>query len=80
MAFKAKLTNIQRTDQTMNVEVEYSDDSTGFSMKRVFNFQDAATLTQAEIVTQVRLVGQQYKDAQAKESTLKSAIGLEIVI
>lgn len=80
MAFIAKLINIERADQTLNVEVEYRDEASGWNTKRVFNFQNGDTITLAEIRNQVITTGQVYKAAIAKENTLKANIGTEITI
>jgi len=80
MAFIAKLTDIKRADTTLNVEIEYKDDVTGWTVKRVLNFQNGDSVTITEIRNEVIRIGTIYKNAIAKEATLKSNIGTEITI
>ena len=80
MAFIAKLTNIERVDVTLNVEIEYRDEVSGWTTKRVLNFNNGDTVTIADIRAEVTRIGTIYKNAIAKEATLKANIGTEIII
>ena len=80
MSFTATLTNIERVDQSLNVEVLFEDSATGFANKRVFNFNNADSITLPEIRTKVIEQGTIYKNALSTESTLKNNIGTKITI
>lgn len=81
MAFRATLRDVARASTTINVSVEYTDDATpGYSQSHSFNFQDAETLTAAEINTEVDRVGIIYKKVLAREAALKANIGTVRVI
>ena len=80
MAFIAKLTNIERADVTLNVEIEYRDETSGWTIKRVLNFNNGDTITIADIRNEVIKIGTIYKNAIAKEATLIANIGMEITI
>ena len=57
MAFIAKLTNIERADVTLNVEIEYRDTVSNWNTKRVLNFQNGDTVTIGEIRNEVIRIG-----------------------
>lgn len=72
---KATITNIERVDQTVNVEVEYTDNE--FATKRIFNFH---IFDYPHIEKEIIEVGKSYKTATAGEEELKEKIGTEIDI
>ncbi len=78
MASKAKITDVSRSDQTLNVEVEFSDTVSGFLNKRVFNFHSSATFP--DVQTEIKRVGQEYRDSLVLEANLKGKVGTEVII
>jgi len=80
MAFTATLTEVQTADQTLNIEVLYQDTVSGWEIRRVFNFQDGAAVTIAEIVAEVRRVGLLYKNGRTNLATLRASIGTVLTI
>lgn len=79
------VTNVQRADRTINVEVFYESADGKFEERRVFNFhdlQDDAVGTAVEKVTaELRRVGGQFQATlDVVETKLSSLIGVKVAL
>ena len=88
MALKAKITNITRSNQFLNVEFDIFDDAdantiidkrnTNIAIDTVNNATNAEV--QTEVVATIKKIGTEYKNAITKETFLKGKIGTEITL
>lgn len=74
---KAKILSITRQDQTINVEVEYTNSVKGFSEKRVFNFDN---VDWAVIEAEIKRVGETYAGVLSGMADLTDKVGTSITI
>lgn len=79
MAFQVTLTGVSKTDQSLTVEVLYEDTDSGFSLKKVLNFNNSAVTVQ-QVKDEAIKDGTVYKTVQSTEATLKAAIGTVVTI
>lgn len=80
MAFKAKITNVKRSDLQITIEFEITDTVSKFTQPRVETFNDGDTITFPVIQERLEQVASRFKAAIAKEETLKAKIGTEFTI
>jgi len=82
MALKAKLDAVTKGNMQIDLEVTFSDNTIGFSIKRVLVISEERfeTITQAEIVDMIKAEGNRYVKMFNKYDALIAAVGTVINI
>ena len=80
MAFKATVEGVTQSGISLEIDVLFTDDATGFSQRSNVHIQDASTATVQSAVAAITAVGAPLKAALAAYLVVKADIGAVITI